>query len=78
MYCSKQGSPELSKYFTSKGPCTAFCQDEEAKKEPPAGEDGGKCPFVLSGEERSSQLLTALTPPARPLRDNSIEKITSL
>lgn len=54
MYCSKWGSPELSKYFTSEGPSRAFCQDEEAKKEPPAQMGGGKCPFVLAREIKSA------------------------
>jgi hypothetical protein len=63
--CSKQGSPELSKCYTSKGPSTVFCQDEEGQKEPLAWNNGGKCPWP----GRSSQLWTALTPLARPPRD---------
>ena len=69
IYCSKQGSLKLSKSFTSKGPGTAFCQDEEAK-EPPAQEEVANAHYL--GSERSSQLLTALTPPARPLRGNDL------
>lgn len=70
MYCSKQESPEFSKYFTSQGPSITFCQDEEAKKEPPA-RGGWQMPHYF-WPERLSQLLTALPPPARPLRDNDI------
>lgn len=47
IYCSKQEAPVLSKYFISEGPSTAFCQDEEAKKEPLAQGDGGKCPIIF-------------------------------
>lgn len=52
--CSKQEAPELSKYFISKGPSTAFCQDEEAKKEPPAQEDSGKCPIIFGQRDQVS------------------------
>lgn len=50
IYCSKQESPELSKYFTSKGPN----QDEEAKKELPAHEDGGKCLIIFGQRDQIS------------------------
>lgn len=50
IYCSKQESPELSKHFTSKGPS----QDEEAKKELAAHEDGGKCLIIFGQRDQVS------------------------